>query len=176
VQQSFLSTTVADAGYTYYSQTTNPVDYSGNPPAKRGWYINWPVAGQRVLINPLPFGGTRMLIQSTIPRNSGVATIESCTPRLSNERSFISVIDMITGKPPTVPPFILTDTANADVSNTRITLRENDKPGDGILITKGDKLIRTTPCPPGQVCEPDQRINTGLYGTLGVRANWREIQ
>lgn len=179
VQQSFLSTTVADAGYTYYSQTTNPVDYSGNPPAapaKRGWYINWPVGGQRVLINPQPFGGTRMLIQSTVPRNSGVATIESCTPRLSNERSFISVIDMITGKPPAVPPFTLTDTANANVSNTNITLRENDKPGDGILITKGDKLIRTTPCPPGQVCEPDKRINTGLYGTLGVRANWREIQ
>jgi type IV pilus assembly protein PilY1 len=179
VKQSFLSTTVADAGYTYYSQTANPVDYSGNPPAapaKRGWYINWPVDGQRVLINPQPFGGTRMLIQSSIPRNSGVATIESCTPRLSNERSFISVIDMITGKPPTVPPFTLTDTANANVSNANITLRENDKPGDGILITKGDKLIRTTPCPPGQICEPDKRINTGIYGTLGVRANWREIQ
>ncbi|MEQ1767995.1 MAG: PilC/PilY family type IV pilus protein, partial [Methylotenera sp.] len=163
VQQSFLSTTVADAGYTYYSQTTNPVDYTGNPPAtaaKRGWYINWPVAGQRVLSNPQPFGGTRLLVQSTIPRNSGVATIETCTPKLSNERSFISVIDMVTGKPPAVPPFVLTDSANASVSNSNITLRENDKPGDGILVTKGDKLIRTSPCPPGQICEPDKRINT----------------
>jgi type IV pilus assembly protein PilY1 len=179
VQQSFLATTVADAGYTYYSQTANAVDYTGNPPAaaaKRGWYINWPVAGQRVLTNPLPFGGTRMLLQTTVPRNSGVAAVESCTPRLSNERSFISVIDMISGQPPAVPAFTLTDTANASVSNTNITLRENDKPGDGILVTKGDKLIRTAPCPPGQICQPDKRINNGLYGTLGIRANWREIQ
>lgn len=178
VQQSYYETgTVDDSGYKYYRQTAKAVDYEGTTPTnkKRGWYINWPKLGQRVLTNIEHFSGDAVFIQGAIPASETASTEETCTPQASNEKGFIAVINANTGAPKSEPAFSPGDAVNDGVSFGNITLRDSDRPSESVSIRSLDQLLTPKPCPASQTCE-EKGLNTGLYGTLGVRANWRETQ
>ncbi|WP_349280791.1 pilus assembly protein [Polaromonas hydrogenivorans] len=171
VQQT-ITGTITDAGTTYYTSSSNTVNYGGSTPA-RGWYLNWSNAGQRVLHNSKAFTGQKILVQSTVPKSGGTtSTAETCTPVGTDERSFLSILNMFTGKPSVLPAFTLTSTTTSNVNIT--TLESNAGSGsDNWLIRTDDKVKILKVCPAGQSCDP-RDLNPDKY--IGLRANWREIQ
>lgn len=170
VQQT-ITGTITDAGTTYYTSSSNTVNYGGSTPA-RGWYLNWSIAGQRVLHNSKAFTGQKILAQSTIPKSGGTtSTAETCTPVGTVERSFLSILNMFTGKPSVLPAFTLTSTTT---SNLAITTIESN-PGSDYWLIRGDEKVKILKanCKAGQSCNSTE-LNPDKY--IGLRANWREIQ
>lgn len=179
VKQSYYTVgTVNDSGYTYYRQTENAVDYEGSAAsaAKRGWYISWPKAGQRVLNNIELYSGSGVFVQGVIPASEANSTEETCTPQTSNEKGFVAVLNAISGAPVQIPAFKTADSVNDGVDFRNVTLRDSDKPGVSTSVRKLDELLEPRPCAAGLTCKPGPGLNLGIYGTLGVRANWRETQ
>lgn len=172
VQQTLTGPTV-DSGNNYYTSSTNAVVYTGSSP-KRGWYLNFPNAGQRVLSNPAYYSGQQVLVQSTIPLSG--STGETCTPTAGTQRTFLSVMNLFTGQPPTVPPFVLSTTTVTNHDNAKITTQEFI-PGGDTKIFRGNEvqadLKITSACAAGQSCS---MTNSQVSKYRGLRANWREIQ
>ena len=160
LQQQTITGTFGDNGTTYYqgSGTTIGTD-------KRGWYLNWTIPGQRVLHNPRGFTGQKVLVQSTIPKSGSTADVETCSALPTSERTFLTIVNMITGRPSALPPFTIVDANNSNRKNI-ITI-ENPTSGDILLMRSKDKLLATGG---GNTIE----INPDKY--MGLRANWREIQ
>ena len=177
-QSYYLTGTVADSGYRYYRSTENTVDYEGSAAsaAKRGWYISWPKAGQRVLNNIELYSGSGVFVQGVIPASEVSTTEETCTPQTSNEKGFVAVLNAISGAPVSIPAFKTADSVNDGVDFGNVTLRESEKPGISTSVRNLDELLTPQPCAAGLTCTPPPGLNLGLYGTLGVRANWRETQ
>ncbi len=91
-------------GDTFYTLTNNPVNYSssGTNPNKRGWYIDLPVSGERVLNTTEFFAGTGILeIISKVPASGGSTEGESCDPPSTPERTFRTFMSIQDGKRPT---------------------------------------------------------------------------
>jgi Tfp pilus tip-associated adhesin PilY1 len=177
-QSYYLTGTVVDSGYKYYRSTENAVDYEGSAAsaAKRGWYISWPKAGQRVLNNIELYSGSGVFVQGVIPASEVSSTEETCTPQTSNEQGFVAVLNAISGAPVSIPAFKTADSVNDGVDFGNVTLRESDKPGVSTSVRNLDELLTPSPCAAGLTCKPPPPLNLGIYGTLGVRANWRETQ
>jgi type IV pilus assembly protein PilY1 len=169
VQQT-ITDTLAEAGATYYTSSSNAVNYGGGTP-KRGWYLDWSYGGQRVLHNTRAFSGQKILVQSTVPKAGTSSSTESCTSISTTERSFLSILNMFTGNPSVLPPFTLTATTT---SNQNVTTIETSPGGDNKLIRTDDKIkLLKANCPAGQSCTALD-LNPDKYA--GKRVNWREIQ
>jgi type IV pilus assembly protein PilY1 len=172
VKQTISSSTFVDSGITYFTSTSNPVSYKGTS-AKRGWFMDWTIPGQRVLRNSKSFDGQKVSIYSTVPSSAtGATSGETCTPNMTPERSFLTVVNLFSGNPSQSPVFDLT--ASAASSHPATTGMENNPAGDSIELrtTKGVKIV--TPCPEGTVCAPPTELKFGSY--VGARANWRQKQ
>lgn len=175
VEQVISPVTFADGGVTYYTSTTNAVNYTATAttPAKRGWYMNWTVPGQRVLQNSKAYDGEKVLIKSTVPNSAiGSSTAETCTPGTTGERSFTFVLNMFTGNPSKQPVFDIT--AGNTTSHPNTAGMENNPAGDTIELRTDKGLKITPPCPKDQTCSPPKELKFGNY--VGARANWREKQ
>jgi type IV pilus assembly protein PilY1 len=173
VQQTISATTFVDKGFTYFTSSSNPVNYKAATP-KRGWYMDWAgVAGQRVLQNSKSFDGQKIQINSTKP-SSVVASNsdETCTPATSAERSFLTVLNLFNGNPSQSPVFDLTPTVATTNPNT--TMIEGNPAGDSIGIRTDNGIKFIPPCPEGTTCSPPPELKFGKY--VGARANWREKQ
>lgn len=172
VQQTISNTTFINDGITYYTSSSNPVNYMGTN-AKRGWYMDWTLDGQRVLQNITPFDGQKMRISSTVPNSTvGSSTVETCTPRTTGERSFLWVLNMFNGNPSKSTVYDLTP--SSATANPNTTGMESNPGGDTIGLTteNGEKIVPI--CPEGQVCATPIELKYGKY--VGARANWREKQ
>jgi type IV pilus assembly protein PilY1 len=170
VQQSFTGS-LTDGGSTYSTSSGNAVTY----PAKRGWYINWPIGGQRMLHNIRPFTGQKILIQSTVPKSGGaISNDETCTAITSAERTFLTVLNMFTGKPSNLSAFNLTA---AVPSVTTIEIGTGDT-----IVLRTETGIHVVSSSAGGTGggggtgseTPPVMLNPGKF--IGMRANWREIQ
>lgn len=166
VQQTTSSAEVVDGGNNYYSSSSNSVDYS----TKRGWYLNWAIAGQRNVQNIRLFDAQKILIQTMIPKTSANANQETCSPSATAERNFLTIINMFSGKPPVDPPFTLTD---VNIPNISLTTRET-LGGDTTMIrtTNKTKLLSAN-CRQGEVCN-SLDVNPSKY--TGSRGNWQQLQ
>jgi len=94
----------ASAGDTFYVLSNNNVNYgsTGTNPNKRGWYVDLPVAGERVLNAIDFFAGTGVLeIISKVPASGGSTEGETCEPASTPERTFRTFMSIEDGKRPT---------------------------------------------------------------------------
>jgi len=165
VQQSYDTTAIVDAGSNYYNSTNNSVDFA----TKRGWYLDWPLSGQRMLSNIRAFSGQKIQVQTVIPKTGSASGTESCSASATTERSFQSVLNMFQGTPPASPPFTFLD---PDLVNTLATMVETSA-GDTTLIRTDSKIkLLSSNCPVGQICNA-REFNPGAF--LGLRANWRQV-
>ena len=174
VQQSYNGTPVASDGSNYYASSSNTVNYAsvdanGNRQVF-GWYLDWPMSGQRVLSNIRAFAGQKILVQSTIPKAASVnANGESCSPAATAARNFTSVLNLFTGAVPAASPFSYTINV---AGNPNLTMVET--PAGQSALLRSDTRIKqlNSNCPVGQVCNA-RDLSPGA--TLGARANWRQI-
>ncbi|MBK9345462.1 MAG: hypothetical protein IPN06_03030 [Burkholderiales bacterium] len=173
VQQTLTSTQVDSDGTNYFTSSSNGVAYSTQSTTDRGWYLNWTLAGERVLQNIRGFSGQKIMIQSMIPKTgSSSGGGETCSPSATTERNFQTVLNMFNGTPPKTPVFAFVDTSMSNTNTTKI----EGKAGDTTLINNSDgskiKLISSN-CAVGQECAAKDFF-PGAF--VGARANWRVIQ
>lgn len=166
VQQTISSTAITDGGNNYYSSSTNSVDYA----TKKGWYMNWAIAGQRNVQNIRLFDGQKILVQTMIPKTSANSNQETCSPSATAERNFLTIVNMFTGKPPADPAFTLTDTS---ISNTNLSTRESYGGDTTIVRTTNKTKLLSANCKTGEVCNALD-INPSKY--TGSRGNWQQLQ
>jgi len=166
VQQMISSTPLVDGETKYYASTTNNVDYG----PMRGWFMNWEIGGQRSLQNIRLYEGQKILVQTTILAASTSGAGESCTAGGSSERNFISVLNILTGKPSATPVFTLTNTA---LANTNLSTREIA--GSGVALLRGINKIKavSSACAAGSACT-SLELNMSRY--TGARGNWQQLR
>lgn len=170
VEQTISATTFVDKGDTsYFTSSTNPVSYTGASP-KRGWYMDWAVPGQRVLQNSKAFDGQKIQISSIKPNSAaGSTTDETCTPAVTNERNFLTILNLFNGNPSKSLVYDLTPTAAASHPNT--TTIEGKSAGNAIGLRTGTGIKMVPPCE-GKACTAPLELKFGKY--VGTRANWHE--
>jgi type IV pilus assembly protein PilY1 len=175
VQQTYNAKPTVGDDPSYFSSSNEGVNY-GSVDASgtrlvRGWYLDWPVSGQRVLEAARVFAGQKILVGSMVPNSSTSpsATTETCSPVATSDRRFISVLNVFTGGVPAVSPYDIS--ANID-NRAAMTMVESKKGPTAILRTDAKVKLVQGSCPPGQACRPrDLTLGT----TQGMRANWRQI-
>lgn len=177
VMQTQTSTITAD-GNEFFNTSENPVVYTGAG-AKRGWYLDLAFSKERVLSNPQPFSGQKVIFFSQAP--AAGASGETCDLSSIAPDNFITVLNMFSGQPAQTPVFAVTD-ATVNMNNAT---RTRFGSGDNISLRDANKnrLILISPsntdsgggnCPSGTLCTEEKKLNLGAGP--GARADWREVR
>jgi type IV pilus assembly protein PilY1 len=197
VQQSFTGAVTRTNPVTglaeatdYSNSTSHPVKYSRNDTtAKQGWYLDFPLSGERVLSAPVRLPDNLAAIFSTVP-TAGTAG-ESCDELGTTDTSRLTVLNMINGQPSTTPVFFSSDAtmnlsqaSSVKVASTegawlqgvknmtnRITVNNNASPKDGATSAGWNCGAAASGSKRELDCE---RLNGSF--PLGVRADWREVR
>jgi type IV pilus assembly protein PilY1 len=107
LQQQVFSNLPDINGNGYRTATANAINWT----TKKGWYANFPTAGERVVSDPVLRGG-RVIVTSIIPSSA------ECSP---GGVSWLNEVDWLTGGLLGVPPF---DTNGDGVVNSSDTLAQ----------------------------------------------------
>jgi type IV pilus assembly protein PilY1 len=171
----------ADLPTPFSNTSRNPVAYSRTDPnAPRGWYLDLPEAGERVLSHPLPFEGQKVIVTTSAPPQGSAD--ETCAFEQGQENGWITVLNMITGQPGKAPAFGTTDATSSMGNASRVRF------GNGeftrVYTPTGDlKLIAVSSGTTGEPsCASDKAPCSFKSQTLtaakvsGRRADWREFQ
>ncbi len=129
---------VTIAGKSYFKTSSNTVPYTGVG-AKRGWYMDWPNAGERSVNNGGMLSNRLLYMRSKIPAsgNQGAtSTEETCDPVSTASAEYLTVLDIVNGTPPSQPVF---DTDGGGMTGTEEAgvTRWMSGTGDRILFTTG---------------------------------------
>lgn len=172
VQQSFTGAVTSRASGTelpteFFKSSRQPVAYartaSGGP---RGWYMDLPDAGERVLSNPQPFEGQKVIVSTSVPAQGSAE--ESCSFEQAQEGGAINVLNMITGQPGKTPPYASTDATMSMVNVSRVRFGNGEfasvhtRGGDLKLLSLSNSSVKTLTAVAGKV--------------PGRRADWRELE
>lgn len=105
VQQTQTST-ITISGQTFFKTSTNSVPYVGAG-SKRGWYLDWPGVGERTVANGGLVDKRLMFMRSKKPAVGSLinASEETCTPNATPADEYLTLIDILTGKPLSTPAF-----------------------------------------------------------------------
>lgn len=160
----------------FWNTSENTFSYTG-PAKKRGWYMDLPVSGERVLANPDIWDGQKMLVSSTRPKIG--ASGETCDFNLTADDNYITVLNMFSGKPSVAPVFTSTDSSVNLGKAARTRFGSGDyiaikKPGGAELISPSGSTDGSGSCPAGTLCTERKQMSTG--NVPGARADWREIR
>lgn len=177
----------------YSNSTENTITYSRtDDTAKRGWFLDLPLNGERLLSPPSPLQGQRVLIPSTAP--SSTAGGESCEPQAAAGQSRLTVLNMITGRPPSSPVFFSSDATvnlskatsvmvasdeliSIDASQLRMDLLTISNEGYGAsyglgnAVSNGEGKVQSCA---GNGCMSPRGVQLGT--SRGARADWREVR
>jgi type IV pilus assembly protein PilY1 len=129
---------VQHEGTSYWKTSANAVDYTGSPPAKLGWFLDYPGAGERTLANASVLFGNLLLVWSSIPRTGAPVDEESCTPGGRSEQGWGYALDILTGRPPR-NLFDVVDANDAPVTGLgRFLLGTSSDP---LVLSQGKTLV-----------------------------------
>jgi type IV pilus assembly protein PilY1 len=178
IEQTISTTPVIESGNTYYTSSSNSVNYERASGPDRGWFMDWKQPKQRVLRNSKPFDGQKISIYSTVPSSAAIGeNIETCTPGLNSEKNFLTIVNMFTGKPSKAPTYDLSNTIAAGIRANTTTVEL--PPGDFTEVKTrnangklGGKVVSV--CKEGQVCKPPIDTPWGSY--VGLKAGWHGKQ
>ena len=102
-QQSVSGTALAGGvGRDFWTVSQNDVAYSGAN-AKKGWYLNLPERGERLLAQMSFYDDSNVIeLVTTVPSTGGNSDQESCEPPPQSSRSYRTLLNIMDGKRPTV--------------------------------------------------------------------------
>lgn len=176
------ASTTATAG-TFMSTSADAFSYTGTV-AKRGWYFNLPVAGERGLANSRILDKRLVAIPTIKPMVGSMtsSTVESCEPAANPNAYYMTVLDINSGLPYTQRP--LFDVNNDGNFNTS-DLVSNSNPSrvstgaDPMLFipTKSGKFesnYKLVSSRPGNASA--ERSKSASVLDAPVRFNWRQLQ
>lgn len=175
------STTTASAGQ-FMTTSTTTFNYTGTG-AKRGWFFNLPVAGERAL-NAFTVLDKRLIAMPTVKPMLGSQTSssdESCEPAATPAENFMTVLDATTGLPYQKRPFFDTNADNAfnasDVANASRVVTGADPmlfipTKTSKAFETGFKLVSSRP----GTGQGQGRTIGGATLDIPVRISWRHLQ
>ncbi len=167
---STASTASTDTGSALWTVTSTLVPYTGTG-AKKGWFIDLPVARERAYKSMDWFRGRLFKIPTGVPPVGGDPNVETCTPTLSAGAHFMTVLDIINGSPP--PSAVFAYGTPPAVSST-VPSRVSD-PTNGTSI-----YLKTVDSTGDEKCETvnGSCSSTVLLGTPPalLRPTWRQAQ
>ncbi|MFT3717935.1 pilus assembly protein [Pseudorhodoferax sp.] len=152
------------AARTYAAPVTlHGTDYYGvagapaGDTAQRGWWIDLPRPGQRVLLNPQGFEGYKVLVHSVVPHGAAGRP-------WTDGQTYLSVLNLLTGDAPAQPAFGIADGALAPLSPGMARV----PPGQAVLQRlpgQGQVLVQYPGAAP---------VVLRTARTTGARAGWHE--
>ncbi|RZI77660.1 MAG: hypothetical protein EOP80_04015 [Variovorax sp.] len=156
--------TTTDSGSNIYLLSSNPVDYNGATP-KRGWFMDLPESGERLLENIAWFDGDLIDARSVVPAQGGDLATETCDPPSVGGRRYRTVLNALNGSAPKSQIFAYAATdANGPGVGSRV---EN-----GVGISIGGEKKESIFTPPGGSPASEAR----KLGTVTLRPSWRQLQ
>ncbi|KQP14360.1 pilus assembly protein [Pseudorhodoferax sp. Leaf267] len=157
VQQRYTHQSTVD-GTAYYGASRVAVSYTGTD-RHRGWWIDMPLAGQRVLLHPRSFEGQKILVHTVVPTPWAAA---SPAVPWNAGTAYLSVLNLLTGQPAAQPAFAVAD-AGVDASAIGMV---STAPGPALLFRRPEQTQLRHPASPAMVLRNSK--------TVGARAGWRE--
>lgn len=167
VQQTAAAAVLDTDGKEFNDISRNAVAFTKTASTKRGWYLDWPHGGERVLQNPIGFGNDRVFVFSGIPQSGSAAVGETCTPTTVPAKAYISVFNLFSGNPSVTPVFSALDSSMAMGDKAHVEVA----PGDKTMII-GPDVIRLVGASDGAAGATPVKVGSGS----GIRSNWREYQ
>ena len=165
----------SDEVFWNMSDSQTELKYAGTG-KKRGWYLDLPVGGERVLTMPTFYDGSNVLdITSEIPASGGNTTEESCSPPAMEGQQYQTLMGIEFGLRPTAQ--LLDRDGNglfeaADDKDNK-TNRHTTDPGTLIKINGGfKKLTGKETC----VTADDCKAETNEMPKPPLTINWRQLQ
>lgn len=158
----------------YQASASNAVGYARNDEkAPRGWFVDLPVSGERLIVHPQTFLGRKAIFTTTAP--SEASAQESCDPPSTSGQHWLNVRDMITGQLPKGGVFYAQHTTTSIDTATRARIGSNEfvlLPGQGdrfrIARANGGKSTGQ-----GKDVSPDELKD---IVPPPARADWRELR
>lgn len=181
VERTFNNTAIngqaKSAGDDFWNMTSGQTvfGYSGTG-AKKGWYLELPVAGERVLQTPEFLNGSNVLeIKSIVPGSGGNTTgteDETCTPTSVPPKAYRTYLGIEQGQKPTVQLLdadgdgVYSSASEKDNNTNRTTASPVE-----IGLRSGTKQIKIGPKP-----KPTPGSEINLLPTPAATVNWRQLQ
>jgi type IV pilus assembly protein PilY1 len=168
VQQT-QTETLNVSGQVFYKTSSNTVTYTGAN-AKRGWYLDWPTVGERTVSNGGIVSKRLMYIRSRVPAigSQTLNTEETCEPTATPPDEYLTLVDILSGKPATEPVF---DDNGGGFTGTETTGLTRWKTGKDPILAQKTGLQNSVFVRPRQGA---MSINAGAI-TL-PRVGWRQLQ
>ena len=140
VQQTITGQVARTGGTTdfrnFFMTSRNAVLYTTNTATSpRGWYIDLPPTGERLLSNPTLGSGTLVRFNTRVPAESQTEGTCSTTPR--PELGFLNIVSGLTGAPSVEPVFHSAD-PTLDLSNAS---RVQFGAGESVGIETGRRTV-----------------------------------
>lgn len=197
VQQSVTGAVTSRASGTetpthFFNTSRQPVAYSRTDTrAPRGWYMDLPDAGERVLNNPQLFEGQKVILATSAPPQGNAE--ETCAFEQAPGGGAINVLNMITGQPGKTPAFSTTDTTMSMVNASRVRFGNGEfigihSPGGDLRLLSLSNSSGDPRCDPGKPeCTKGQTLKEQPLTALkdltvtagkvpGRRADWRAFE
>ncbi len=144
IQQTIGSAQVDASGNTYFAVSTNAVDYVGTTSpflaARRGWYINYPNSGQR-LVYPLDLLSDRFAVADTISPSN--VSLDPCS-QANGGTGYLYLVDALTGAGPTLAIFDTNGDGNIDSTDLVVSGLEAKADGRNVSLLGDKNAARTT--------------------------------
>ena len=181
VPRTFVATNIngegRSAGEVFWNMSDSQTElkYEGTG-SKRGWFLDLPEDGERVLTMPTFYDGSNVLdIRSEVPASGGNIAEESCSQPTLEGKQFQTLMGIEFGLRPTVQ---LLDSNgdglfNAAADKDNKTNRHTTDPGKMIKLPGGFKKVTgKETCPTADDCKPE--FNAIPKPPLTI--NWRQLQ
>lgn len=160
------------AGTTFWKTNSQTVDWSNE--ASKGWFMNLPAAGERVLQTMGFYDGSNiLLVNSQVPASgSGDLEDETCSATPNAGKRFLTLVNILTGKPPSVQLMDLNGDGlynAADLGVSRMSLLP-----DSSTIVKGERGAVVSSSGSGKALPQENRL--APLPIQAVRPSWRQLQ
>lgn len=163
----FLSSSTG--GRAFANTSANVVDYAGTAGvvAKRGWYLDLGLGGERQLKNTEPFDGSVVRFDTTLPPSSS-----ACDASDAKTRQFATFLDIFMGTPAKSSVFGLTTTHQSRVELGDGAVLALNRPDGTLLLTCRDVDCTQTSADQAQRLELKKKASVALPMPVG----WRRLQ
>ena len=171
VQQTVSSTKIAGSGNSaardFWTVSENVVTYTGTG-AKKGWYLNLPATGERLLAQMRFYDQSNLIeLITEAPASGGNVVGESCQPPRTAPQNFRTFLNINDGKRPSVQILDLNGDGAYNLGSDQGVSRMTASNREGRVTTKSKTIITGA----------DGKVDLlGRLPELPLRPSWRQLR